>query len=58
MTQQTSEAVRIVARQLGCDDEEAFRLLRERAERLQYRVHNYACLVIDGIVRFDLPPID
>jgi AmiR/NasT family two-component response regulator len=52
-TPRTLEAVAIIAAQLGCDEDEALRRLRERAESLQYRVHNYAQLVIDGIVRFD-----
>ena len=49
----TLEAVRVVAAQLACDEEEALRRLRERAESLQYRVHTYALMVIDGMVRFD-----
>ena len=49
----TQEAVRIVAGQLGCGEEEALTRLRERAESVQYRLHNYALLVIEGIVRFD-----
>jgi hypothetical protein len=47
------EAVQIVARQLRCDDDEAMTRLRERAEYGQYRLHDYALLVIEGIVRFD-----
>jgi hypothetical protein len=47
------QAVRIVASQLGCGEAEALPLLRERAEALQYRLHNYALLVIEGMVRFD-----
>jgi hypothetical protein len=50
----TVEAARVVAGQLGCNEEEALRRLRERAESLQYRVHSYAQMVIDGMVRFDL----
>jgi hypothetical protein len=50
----TLEAARVVAAQLGCDDQEALRRLRERAESLQYRVHSYAQMVIDGLIRFDL----
>jgi hypothetical protein len=50
----TLEAARVVAVQLGCDEEEALRRLRARAESLQYRVHSYAQMVIDGMVRFDL----
>jgi hypothetical protein len=49
----TQEAVRIVAGQLGCDEDEALIRLRERAASVQYRVHNYALLVIEGMVRFD-----
>ena len=49
----TQEAVRIVAAQLGCDEEEALARLRERAASVQYRLHNYALLVIQGIVTFD-----
>jgi hypothetical protein len=49
----TREAVSVIAAQLGCDEDEALRRLVERAESLQYRVHNYAVLVIDGMVRFD-----
>jgi AmiR/NasT family two-component response regulator len=48
-----AQAAQIIAKQLGCDDREAVRRLRERAEGLQYRVHNYARLVIEGMVRFD-----
>jgi hypothetical protein len=47
------QAVSIVADQLGCDEAEALARLRERAEALQYRLHNYALLVIEGMVRFD-----
>ena len=49
----TLEAVRIIAAQLGCDEDEALRRLLERSESLQYRVHHYAQLVVEGIVRFD-----
>ena len=49
----TQEAVRMVADQLGCDEDEALIRLRERAESVQYRLHNYALLVIEGMVRFD-----
>ncbi len=52
-SEKTREAVTIIAAQVGCDEEEALRRLIERAEPLQYRVHNYVLLVIDGIVRFD-----
>jgi hypothetical protein len=51
----TAEAARIVADQLGCSEEEALARLRERAFSLQYRVHDYARLVTDGMVRFDSP---
>jgi hypothetical protein len=51
----TAEAVRLIVAQLGCSDDEALTRLRERAKFLQYRVHDYALLVIDGIVRFDPP---
>lgn len=47
------EAIRIVAHQLGCDETQALARLSERAESLQYRLHNYALLVIEGMVRFD-----
>jgi hypothetical protein len=47
------EAVQVVAEQLGCDGNEAMTRLRERAEYGQYRLYNYALLVIEGIVRFD-----
>jgi hypothetical protein len=47
------QAVGIVADQVGCDEAEALALLRDRAEALQYRLHNYALLVIEGMVRFD-----
>jgi AmiR/NasT family two-component response regulator len=47
------QAVSIVAEQLGCGEAEAHAVLRERAEALQYRLHNYALLVIEGMVRFD-----
>jgi hypothetical protein len=50
----TQQAVRIVATQLECSDEEALRRLRERANVGQYRLHDYAGLVVDGIIRFDL----
>jgi hypothetical protein len=50
---QTLEAASIIATQLGCDEDEALRLLIERAESLQYRVHHYALMVIEGMVRFD-----
>ena len=49
----TLEAARIVAAQLGCSDDAALALLRERAASVQYRLHTYAGMVIDGIVRFD-----
>jgi AmiR/NasT family two-component response regulator len=47
------EAAQIIAEQLGCDEDEAMTRLRERAEYGQYRLHNYAVLVVDGIVKFD-----
>jgi hypothetical protein len=50
----TQQAVRIVATQLRCSDEEALLRLRERADSGQYRLHDYARLVVDGIIRFDL----
>jgi hypothetical protein len=50
----TQQAVRIVAAQLRCSDEEALVRLRDRANDGQYRLHDYAGLVIDGIIRFDL----
>jgi hypothetical protein len=50
----TLEAARVVAAQLGCDEEQALHRLRERAESLHYRVHSYAQMVIEGMIRFDL----
>ena len=47
------DAVQIIAEQLGCDEDEAMTRLRERAEYGQYRLHDYAGLVVDGIIRFD-----
>jgi hypothetical protein len=47
------EAVQVIAEQLGCDEDEAMTRLHERAECGQYRLHDDAVLVIDGIVRFD-----
>jgi hypothetical protein len=47
------EAVHVVAEQIGGDEDEAMARLRERAEYGQYRLHDYALLVIEGIVRFD-----
>jgi AmiR/NasT family two-component response regulator len=52
------EAVQLVAAQGGWNEEEAFTRLRERAESVQYRVHDYALLVIQGMVRFDSMPCD
>jgi AmiR/NasT family two-component response regulator len=52
------EAVQLVAAQGGCDEEEALTRLRERAASVQYRVHDYALLVIQGMVRFDSMPSD
>jgi hypothetical protein len=49
----TQEAVRIIAAQLACDEDEALTQLRERAKSLQYRAHDYALMVIEGMVRFD-----
>jgi hypothetical protein len=51
-----SEAVGIVAEQVGCGEDEALRRLTERADAFQYRIHNYALFVIDGIIRFDPDP--
>jgi hypothetical protein len=48
-----TQAAQLVATQLGCDYHEAMHRLRERAESLQYRVYNYALLVIEGMVSFD-----
>ncbi|MDQ1476275.1 MAG: hypothetical protein QOE62_1504 [Actinomycetota bacterium] len=48
------EAVRLVADQLGCDEVEARTQLQERAASMQYRLHDYALLVIEGMVRFDV----
>ena len=56
MTPRTAEATQLIALQIGCDEKEALRHLRERAEALQYRVHDYAKLVLDGIVRFAPDP--
>jgi hypothetical protein len=53
LTPRTQAAVAVVATQLKCDEEEALRRLRERAVSLQYRVHNYSLLVLEGMVRFD-----
>jgi hypothetical protein len=47
------EAVRLIAAQLGCSDDEALERLRTRADDLQYRVHDYARLVVHGMIRFD-----
>jgi AmiR/NasT family two-component response regulator len=47
------EAVQVVTEQLGCDEDEAMARLRERAKYGQYRLHDYALLVIEGMVRFD-----
>jgi serine/threonine-protein kinase RIO1 len=49
----TVEAACIIASQVGCDEEEALVLLRDRAASFQYRVHTYAQMVIDGIIRFE-----
>jgi hypothetical protein len=46
--------VRLVADQLGCDEVEARTQLQERAASMQYRLHDYALLVIEGMVRFDV----
>jgi ANTAR domain len=50
------QAVTMIAGQLGCTEPEALSRLQARAEVGQYRLHNYARLVIDRIVRFDEPP--
>lgn len=47
------QAVSLIAAQLGCDEAEALLRLRERAASMQYRLHNYALLVLEGMVRFD-----
>jgi hypothetical protein len=49
----TQSAVEMIVLQLGCSEAEALERLRTRAEYGQYRLHNYARLVVDGIVRFD-----
>ena len=49
MTPQTSEAVTIVARQLGCDEDEAFRRLQHR-ELVAVQGAQLLRLVVDGIV--------
>ena len=49
----TREAAALVAAQLDCDEEEALTQLRERAQKLQYRDHDYALMIIEGMVRFD-----
>jgi hypothetical protein len=51
------EAVTMIAGQLGCTEPEALKRLQERAELGQYRLHNYARLVLDRIIRFDEPPL-
>jgi hypothetical protein len=43
----------MIAAELGCSDDEAFKRLKERADGVQYRVHDYALLVIQGMVRFE-----
>jgi predicted transcriptional regulator len=50
------EAVAMIAGQLGCTEAEALNRLQARAEVGQYRLHNYARLVLDRIIRFDEPP--
>lgn len=50
------EAVTMIAGQLGCTEPEALSRLQARAELGQYRLHNYARLVLDRIIRFDEPP--
>jgi hypothetical protein len=47
------KAVQMVAAQLGCDEDDAMIRLCDRAEYGQYRLYDYAQLVIDGIVKFD-----
>jgi hypothetical protein len=49
----TAEAVLLVAAQLGCGEDEALHRLRERAASMDYRVHDYALLVIEGMVKFN-----
>jgi anti-sigma B factor antagonist len=49
---QTEAAVKLIAEQVGWSDEEALERLTARAKEHQYRVHDYARLVNDGIVRF------
>jgi hypothetical protein len=51
------EAVTMIAGQLGCTEPEALSRLQARAELGQYRLHNYARLVLDRIIRFDEPPL-
>jgi hypothetical protein len=51
------EAVTMIAGQLGCTEPEALTRLQTRAELGQYRLHNYARLVLDRIIRFDEPPL-
>ena len=49
----TRWAARLVEVQVGCSHDEAFSVLRERADALGYRLDDYARLVVEGIVRFD-----
>jgi hypothetical protein len=48
-----AEAIGTVATQADCDLEEAYRLLRLRADALAQTVEHTALDVLDGIVRFD-----
>ena len=53
ITPVVQQAVEMIAGQLGCTEDEALGRLQARAEVGQYRLHNYARLVLDRIVRFD-----
>jgi hypothetical protein len=53
LSTRTRKAVAIVAQQLGCSEDEALGRLVERAGIGQYRLHDYAGLVVDGMIRFE-----
>jgi hypothetical protein len=53
LSPRTRAAIRVVAEQAGCSEDEALGRLVERASIGQYRLHDYAGLVLDGMIRFE-----
>jgi len=53
LSAEVHQATGMIAVQADCDTDEALGRLRIRAGAIGHSLHETACLVIDGIIRFD-----